>query len=626
MRAPRSLSSPGRAVPRADDRALERGVVEAFVRLIGRVAPEANGRRDVARDEALRARRGDVGRAGAVTGLAADVAEARRRDGEVVGAARLVVAGDVTADARRRALAVRGLERLQGASVLRRPPEGLGRRVTAGARRRAHVGDRHGPRVDGGPDVRRRSRGGRRRERAHAHRLAGGGQALALAVVGGDERAHARLIGHGRVEGHDAVVEPVAGRARRQRRELAPLACDGRAQRLETLFVVRPQRRLLRLARRLRQALLVVRDLAPMVGEDRAQLRARAAIGEGARAVARDDVQIEATEVPAQRHRLESKRPAGELGRLQVEAAVAQHGPVDAGHRAQQPLAVGRAAHVNERDDDARAPRPERRDRGARRLDRIACLHAPRAPPPGIGRRRRGDAEDADLHARRVDEAIGLEQQAPPRVDEVRRDRRHLGAAEHAAKQRHAQRQIALARREGRHAEPRVGRREQARAPLELARRGRPRARGRLAHGQEQIARVDGDDGVALAPDQVDLGGAPARGHRAGARGTHSARTRRRRSTCRRARRPCRVGARRRPRCQRRAARDGRGRPPRRPRPARSRGPRHAASPSAAESAAARRTCSCRTRIGSSSQSPSRPGRRATDASSGTRRRSGSDP
>ena len=197
------------------------------------------------------------------------------------------------------------------------------------------------------------------------------------------------------------------------RGERARLARDGRAQRLEALLVVRAQRRL---ALGRGQPLLVVGDLLPVVergsrGAARARRdRRRRPRRRPRRRADRDGRGCDRATWPRARARL-ARRPSGRARAPRGCVRCGRARPSRCRALREELLAVGRAAHVHERDDDARAARAQRRDLGARGRDGIARGGAPGAPARGIGRRRRRDAEDADLDARDLDDAIGGEQE-----------------------------------------------------------------------------------------------------------------------------------------------------------------------------------------------------------------------
>ena len=221
-------------------------------------------------------------------------------------------------------------------------------------------------------------------------------------------------------------------------------------------------------------------------------------------------------------HRLEHVRAADRLGHLQVHAAVTEHRPVDPGHGRQQLAVGGAVADVNHRDDQLHAARAQAGDLVARRRHRVARLDARRLERGGVvGRRRRGHAEHADLDARGVDDPVGLEQALAVPAVEVRRHQRDARLLGELPQQRQADRQVALARKQRGRARPPERRREQPRAPLDLAGVG-PLAVAEVSGlGQKQIAGVEHQCRVRFGARAIDDGRAPAdpaqRMHRAAA-------------------------------------------------------------------------------------------------------------
>ena len=142
---PGSSAGARRAVARADDRLDELLVVELAVGDVGGVAAAADRLRDGARGRLLLVGGLQVGlaRRRGTTRTRRWRMCARRRD--VLGAARLQVAGDVAADARRILVAADARQRGQRARVLGRLPLRERGRVAGAARRRAEVASARSP-------------------------------------------------------------------------------------------------------------------------------------------------------------------------------------------------------------------------------------------------------------------------------------------------------------------------------------------------------------------------------------------------------------------------------------------------------------------------------------------------
>ena len=158
-----------------------------------------------------------------------------------------------------------------------------------------------------------------------------------------------------------------------------------------------------------------------------------------------------------------------------------------------------------------RAARAQARDRRARRGGGIARLDAGGLERGGVvGRRRRADAEQADLDAGGVDDLVGVEQPLAVPAVEVRRQQRDAGLLGQLSQQRQADRQIALARNQRGRPHPPERRREQAGAPLDLARVGRLAVAVRARMREEQVAAVEDQRRVRLGARAIELG-RPAR-------------------------------------------------------------------------------------------------------------------
>ena len=120
------------------------------------------------------------------------------------------------------------------------------------------------------------------------------------------------------------------------------------------------------------------------------------------------------------------------------------------------------------------------------------------APAVGVGGgRRRRHPEKADARAGGVDQAIGREQPLAVAAVEVGRNDGDLERRGQLLEQRHADRQIALAWREGVDPGGRDARRQQPRLPCGL---------GRRPLGQEQVAGVDDQRRVRLGAGPADHG------------------------------------------------------------------------------------------------------------------------
>jgi hypothetical protein len=203
------------------------------------------------------------------------------------------------------------------------------------------------------------------------------------------------------------------------------------------------------------------------------------------------------------------RAPPAFLGRLQVHPAVPEHRPVDAGHRGEQLLVLVRVADVQQRHHDLRAARaqPATSSRAAAAGSRASMPAALNAAVV-VGRRRRADAEQADLDAGGGDDLVGVEQPFAVPAVQVRRQQRDAALLGQLPQQRQADRQIALARHQRGRSHPPERRREQTAAPLDLARVGllgvgvRP--------GEEQVATVEDQRRVRLGPRAIQLG-RPAR-------------------------------------------------------------------------------------------------------------------
>ena len=148
--------------------------------------------------------------------------------------------------------------------------------------------------------------------------------------------------------------------------------------------------------------------------------------------------------------------------------------------------ALVRVADVHQRHHDLRAARAQAGDRLARRRGRIARVDAGGLERRGVvGRRRRADAEQADLDAGGVDDLVGVEQPLAVPAVEVRRQQRDAGLLGQLPQQRQADRQIALARNQrGRSHPPEAptragGRAARSRPGRAACRRGTPPDAGR---------------------------------------------------------------------------------------------------------------------------------------------------
>ena len=293
--------------------------------------------------------------------------------------------------------------------------------MAAAARDGAGVADilvarrRRGLTVPGRHLRRRHGVGRQRAAQVHSDRQARGGAALVFAVVRCHQHGDGRVVGDRGVERQDPVFEPAAANRGRMHLQLLAVVRDRLVELRDPLGEVGLHDRWL-----LRSARAQVGDLALVILEDHLQLGALAAIDEAARArAAVDDVQVEAAEVLAHRHRLDQARPAHLIGRLQVQAGVSQHGPVDARRSPQDLLGLVVRRRVHERDHDRRAARPQRGHLGARRGDRIARLEPPGFPEVGLFGRGDDQAEDPELDAGDLEQAIGVEEAPSLRIEQV---------------------------------------------------------------------------------------------------------------------------------------------------------------------------------------------------------------
>ncbi len=103
-----------------------------------------------------------------------------------------------------------------------------------------------------------------------------------------------------------------------------------------------------------------------------------------------------------------------------------------------------------------------------------------------------------------VDDPIGVEQPLAVAAVQVRRDQRQARLLREPPQQRHAQREVALAREERGRADPTVRRRQQAGAALDLAGVGPLAARESSGLGQKQIARVEHQRRVGFGARAID--------------------------------------------------------------------------------------------------------------------------
>ena len=222
-------------------------------------------------------------------------------------------------------------------------------------------------------------------------------------------------------------------------------AGDRRPEIPPPLLVVGLRRRGIELAERV----VVVVELPPMVGQDRRDLRPLAAVDE--RPGAAHQVKIQAAQVLPFGLRLQEPRAAARLGRLQIQRAVAQHRPVDPGDGGDQPAVLGGQAGVDQRHHDL-PPRARAATAAASR----AASAGSRTTMPSARQRLASAAVGGAVTPKMpmrvpagVDQAIGGEQALAVPAIEVGRDDGDLERRGHLLQQRDADRQIALARREG---------------------------------------------------------------------------------------------------------------------------------------------------------------------------------
>ena len=170
-------------------------------------------------------------------------------------------------------------------------------------------------------------------------------------------------------------------------------------------------------------------------------------------------------------------------------------------------LASSYGPRVHERDHDLRAARVQRDHLVARGGRRIARVEAPGLPAVGVLGQRPDQAEEADLDAGDVDDAVGVEEQLPAVVVKVGRERRDLVLGQEAAQQRRADVQVALAGRERGQAGARQRRQDQLCAAGDLGRVGRQQrrvgARAGAGQRQQQVAGVERKNPIRLGAGLV---------------------------------------------------------------------------------------------------------------------------
>ena len=156
-------------------------------------------------------------------------------------------------------------------------------------------------------------------------------------------------------------------------------------------------------------------------------------------------------------------------------------------------------------------PRSARRARAGRRPRRAPPPpdRAPRCRPPANAAASSGvggavTPKTPTFTPGGVDDPVGVEQPLAVLAVEVRRHQRDARLLGEPPQQRQPERQIALAREQRGRAHPPERRREQARAPLDLARRRAACRRGASRCGQEQIAGVEDQRRVRLGARAID--------------------------------------------------------------------------------------------------------------------------
>ncbi len=371
----------------------------------------------------------DVRDAGPVARLATGGAEEAIRGLEILGAAWLVEAGAVTAETIRIAVAPLALECRERKRVEGQIEVLLLLAVTEAAGRRRRVG----PVLIGA--VRQLALGPGTKRQTDRELLFDA--TTGLGDVGRQEREHAWIGDHARVEPDDLVVEPAAlDRARL------------RAGHRKALVVLdRGQRELSQVA-------------APLPG--------------------RDDRSASAGGITDQ-HRIDDGL-----------RFVAEHQDVDAGQIASQRARLAEPAReMSQADDEVGATFAQQRDLALRGAERIPHRHLVRSQRLGVSFRHGENAEDPDLHPCHAHQLGCIEEPLAARVHQVGDQNGKLGSAGDLAIATYPQLQVGLTGHQGVKPDAPEAVGDQARAAVDLGLVGWRLASGGLQRRQERITRID---------------------------------------------------------------------------------------------------------------------------------------